>query len=75
MPVLLSLFVLSHAAAHVPRTEATAVCIQQALNEFENSGPCNLGDIACYCAGQHTVQLHADIEESCVNDAQAQASK
>lgn len=69
------------AAALLPATMAQAsgggampACIEQAINEYENSGPCNLGDFACYCSTEHQNLLMSDMDESCVNDAAAQAS-
>jgi hypothetical protein len=63
---------------HIALTQAAAagpVCVEQALNEFENGSPCSLGDQDCYCSAPNKSRLYSDIEEACVNDAGARASE
>jgi hypothetical protein len=69
-PALLALLLVPHIAA-----AATPACVEQAVNEFENGGPCNLGDSDCLCSSSNQGMLLSDISEACVNDSGVMNSK
>jgi hypothetical protein len=63
-PALLALLLVPHIAS-----AATPTCVEQAVDEYENGGPCNLGDGSCLCSSGNQGTLLNDITEACVNDS------